>query len=96
MTATIDTNTRDKTARANEALNNPLLSEAFTLLAQSYISGIRACEPKDDVGRYRYTVALNVIDAVQRHLKAVVETGALDAAQSKEFADPPKRWIPRF
>ncbi len=86
----------EKTARANEALSNPILNEAFALLAQSYIAGIRACEPKDDVGRYRYTVALNVIDAVQRHLKSVADTGALDAAQAREFVDPPKRWIPRF
>ncbi|MBL8630718.1 MAG: hypothetical protein JNM81_13865 [Rhodospirillaceae bacterium] len=88
--------TSEKTARANEALANPVLQEAFALLAQSYIAGIRACAPKDDLGRYRYTVALNVIDAVQRHLKAVADTGALDAAQMREFAEPPKRWIPRF
>jgi len=86
----------EKAARANEALTNPVLTEAFALLAQSYMSRVKACDPKDDLGRYRYTVALNVLDAVQRHLKTVVETGALEVAQARELADPPKRWIPRF
>lgn len=93
MSAAADT---EKAARANEALTNPALTEAFALLAQSYLSKLRTCEPKDDLGRFRYSVALNVIEAVQRHLKAVVETGALDAAQAAELAAPPKRWVPRF
>jgi hypothetical protein len=86
----------ERAARAQEALNNPLLREAFGLLKDNYIAGIRSCEPKDDLGRYRYTVALNAVDAVERHLKAVVEAGLLDAAQSTEFSTPSRRWIPRF
>jgi hypothetical protein len=86
----------ERAARAQEALNNPLLREAFGLLKDNYIAGIRACEPKDDMGRYRYTVALNTLDAVERHLKAVVDTGLLDAAQTNDLSTPSRRWIPRF
>ena len=92
----IDHTENERAGRAAEALNNPILREAFGLLKDSYIAGIRGCEPKDDQGRYRFTVALNVVDAVHRHLKAVVDTGALSAAQTTELATPPRRWVPRF
>lgn len=87
---------QERAARAKEALNNPLLREAFGALKESYVAGIRLCEPKDDMGRYRFTVALNTVDAVERHLKAVVDTGLLDAAQSAELSTPSRRWVPRF
>ena len=86
----------ERAARAKEALNNPLLREAFGMLKDSYVNSIRTCEPKDDVGRYRYTVALNTVDAVERHLKAVVDTGLLDAATTRDLSTPPRRWVPRF
>jgi|GEM_PF-5952675 len=85
----------ERAARAKELTGHPLLAESFALLRDHYISGIRGCEAKDDLGRYRYTVALNAVDTVERHLKMMVETGALDAAQAREL-DTPRRWVPRF
>ncbi|MDX2143006.1 MAG: hypothetical protein SFV19_06605 [Rhodospirillaceae bacterium] len=93
----MSTNTADDRAmRATEALNNAALREAFTLLKDNYLAALRRCDAKDDLGRYRYAVALNTVDAVERHLRAAVESGALDEAQANEFAERPKRWIPRF
>ncbi len=86
----------ERAARAAEAINNIILREAFGLLKDGYIAGIRTCDPKDDAGRYRFTVALNAVDAVERHLKAVVNTGLLSAAQTSELSTPPRRWVPRF
>jgi hypothetical protein len=95
-TADAEQATIERAARAKEALTNPVLREAFALLKDTYIAGVRGCDPKDDLGRYRYTVALNAVDGVERHLKSAVDTGALTAAQASELAAPPRRWVPRF
>jgi hypothetical protein len=86
----------ERAAHARELLADPLLREALAALSARYLAGIRGCAPKDDLGRYRLTVALNVVDAVERHLRAVVETGVLSEAQGQELAAPKPRWIPRF
>jgi hypothetical protein len=86
----------ERTLRAADALTNPVLREAFTLLRDGYLAALRRCAAKDDLGRYRYAVALNAVDAVERHLRSTVETGALSEAEAGELADPPRRWIPKF
>ena len=71
---------------AHELLQNTMLTEALATLKTIYIeSGLRRCDAKDDLGRFRYTVALDVVDGVTRHLEAVLAAGKLSAQQAREF-----------
>ncbi|MCB2107507.1 MAG: hypothetical protein KDE14_07395 [Rhodobacteraceae bacterium] len=86
----------ERAARAAEAINNPALAEAWTALRDAYLRALRACDAKDDLGRYRMSVALNVVDAVEAHLRAAVTTGQLDDGEAADLATPRRRWIPKF
>lgn len=80
---------------AGEASRNEVLTEAFHLLHEGYIAAMRRCDPKDDLGRYRYSVALDVVDKVQNHLNAIMTVGKLEARKADELAER-NRWIPKF
>lgn len=81
--------------RAREALNNPVIQEALKMLAEAYVKAMRQCDPKDDLGRYRYTVALDVVDAVERHLRHSCEFENIEQAQVTELQTQ-KRFFSRF
>jgi hypothetical protein len=66
------------------------------MLRAAYVAALRGCDAKDDLGRYRCAVALNVVDAVERHLRAAADSGRLDAALTQDLTAPRRRWIPRF
>jgi len=60
-----DVLTREQRAeRAHHLLQDPVLIEGLTALKNTYIAALRQCTAKDDLGRYRYAVALDVIDGV--------------------------------
>jgi hypothetical protein len=71
--------------RAHHLLQDPLLKEALATLAATYTTALRGCAAKDDLGRYRYAVALDVIDGVARHLESVLTLGKLHPRQIQEF-----------
>lgn len=86
----------ERAARAAEALNNPVIAEAWVALRAAYVDALRACDAKDDIGRYRCAVALNVVDAVDAHLRRAVTTGQLGDEAATDLTAPRRRWIPKF
>lgn len=74
--------------RATQLLNEPLLMDAFKALEAIYTAELRKCAPGDDLGRFRYARAIDVIDGVKLHLRDWMARGQLTAKQSQEFRDP--------
>ena len=78
--------TREQRAeRAHKLLEDTLLKESLEAMRLAYVAALRGCTAKDDIGRYRYAVALDVIDGVQRHLETVLVQGKLNPKQGQEF-----------
>jgi hypothetical protein len=78
--------TREQRAeRAHQILQDDLYKESLAALKDVYTNALRGCAAKDDLGRFRYAVALDVIDGVQRHLEAVLVQGKIDPKQGQEF-----------
>lgn len=71
--------------RARQLLQDPILQEALSAMTPAYIAAMRKCDAKDDMGRYRYAVALDVIDGVSRHLETVLALGRLPEKAAQEF-----------
>jgi hypothetical protein len=72
--------------RASDArvlLDNDEFKRALSEYRAGCVEAIRLCRKEDDLGRYRLAVALDVTDAVERHLRAVlsVSQSAIDAAR---------------
>ena len=80
---------------AKAAERNPAIWESFQVLKETYMRQASLCDPKDDLGRYRYLEAYKDIDVVEKHLKAVLHGGKLPQDAQKEFARK-KRLIPTF
>jgi len=78
--------TREQRAeRAHHLLQDAIFKESLETIRAAYVTALRGCTAKDDVGRYRYAVALDVIDGVERHLEAVLTLGKLNPKQGQEF-----------
>lgn len=81
--------TREQRAeRAHNLLQDQLLQESFNVLKDTYTAALRGCNAKDDIGRFRYAVALDVIDGVTRHLTSVLNLGQLNPKAGQEFQTP--------
>src|SRR4051812_22009202 len=74
-----------RAACARHLMQDPILNEGLATLRNTYTTALRHCAAKDDLGRYRYAVALDVIDGVTRHLEAVLALGKLHPRQAQEF-----------
>jgi len=74
-----------RAARAHHLLQDPILTEGLAALKNTYTAALRQCAAKDDLGRYRYAVALDVIDGVTRHLESVLALGKLHPREAVEF-----------
>ena len=61
--------------KSKAILENEVFREAVNLIESSLIMKARACDARDDIGRYRYITALNVLDGVIQHLKVTAELG---------------------
>jgi hypothetical protein len=75
-----------KAARAQELLDNEVLSEAFESLEKSYVAAWRTTTIDDTAGREKLFVAINIIAKVRDHLASVVANGRLAEAELRELA----------
>tara|TARA_R110002020_G_scaffold48382_1_gene137964 strand:+ start:482 stop:751 length:270 start_codon:yes stop_codon:yes gene_type:complete len=80
---------------AKDAQRNPVIWESFEVLKKTYMQQASLCDPKDDLGRYRYLEAYKDIDVVERHLRAVLHGGQLTTEQQHNFKRK-KKFIPTF
>jgi hypothetical protein len=84
-----------KALRAQELLDNELLSEAFAGLEDSYTAAWRGTKIDDVSGREKLFLAVNIVGKVRDHLNAVAANGKLAQAELKELAQVAER-IRRF
>ena len=80
-----------KATRAQDLLDNELLSEAFKDLEHSYTSAWRATGIDEVGAREKLFLAINIVGKVRDHLVAVVTNGKLAQAQLKELAQVAER-----
>jgi len=80
-----------KAARAQDLLDNELLSEAFKGLEDNYTSAWRATGIDDVAAREKLFLAINIVGKVRDHLTAVVTNGKLAQAELKELAQTAER-----
>ena len=72
-----------KALRAQELIDNDLLTEAFATLEQNYVAAWRATTIEDVSGREKLFLAINIVGKVRDHLNAVVANGKLAQAELK-------------
>ena len=77
--------------RAQELLDNELLSDAFKGLEESYTSAWRATAIDDVAAREKLFLAINIVGKVRDHLTSIVAGGKLAQAELKEIARTAER-----
>lgn len=77
--------------RAQELLDNELLTEAFKALEESYASAWRTTAIDDVQGREKLFIAINIVGKVRDHLNAAVANGRLAQAELAELARTAER-----
>lgn len=82
--------------KADALLKDPVMIDAWEGLRRAYVAAMRQCDVKDDLGRYRYTVALAVIDGVSAHLQTVVARGHISEKQQQAFQSSAREKIARI
>lgn len=80
-----------KALRAQELLDNELLTEAFATLEANYTSAWRATTIDDVSGREKLFLAINIVGKVRDHLMTIVANGKLAQAELKELAQIAER-----
>ena len=80
-----------KALRAQELLENEILSEAFNGLEDTYTAAWRATTIDDVGGREKLFLAINIAGKVRDHLTAIVANGKLAQAELKELAQVAER-----
>lgn len=80
-----------KAMRAQELLDNELLSDAFKGLEESYTSAWRATAIDDVAAREKLFLAINIVGKVRDHLTSIVAGGKLAQAELKEIARTAER-----
>ena len=80
-----------KAMRAQDLLDNELLSEAFKGLEDSYTSAWRATGIEDVATREKLFLAINIVGKVRDHLMSVLTNGKLAQAELKELARTAER-----
>ena len=80
-----------KAVRAQELLDNELLTETFKTLEDNYASAWRSTVIDDVAGREKLFLAINIAGKVRDHLNAVVANGKLAHAELKELAQIAER-----
>src|SRR3954468_2518378 len=66
-----------KALRAQELLDNAVLTEAFKVLEENYTAAWRATTIEDVPAREKLFLAINIVGKVHDHLSAVVANGKL-------------------
>jgi hypothetical protein len=80
-----------KAVRAQELLDNELLTETFKTLEENYASAWRSTVIDDVAGREKLFLAINIVGKVHNHLNAVIANGKLAKAELKELAQIAER-----
>jgi hypothetical protein len=80
-----------KALRAQDLLENELLSEAFKELEDNYTAAWRATRIDDVGAREKLFLAINIVGKVRDHLTAIVTNGKLAQAELKELAQVAER-----
>src|SRR5579872_2328258 len=80
-----------KARRAQDLLDNELLSEAFKGLEDSYTSAWRSTAIDDVAAREKLFLAINIVGKVRDHLTAIITNGKLALAELKELARTAER-----
>jgi hypothetical protein len=80
-----------KAARAQELLDNELLSEAFKGLEDNYTMAWRSTAIDDVAAREKLFLAINIVGKVRDHLTAIITNGKLAQAELKELARTAER-----
>lgn len=81
----------DRKARAEALLRDELIVEAFETLEREYLNAFKTSGPNDAQARERAYALLHGLEAVQRHLRSVVEDGKVAQRQLDEAIQPQKR-----
>lgn len=66
-----------KGQEAKDLLENPIFVEAFDVLEREYLKAWRQSKPADEEERERLWLAVGILDEIKRHLRVVVENGAM-------------------
>jgi hypothetical protein len=80
-----------KAVRAQELLDDELLTGCFRTLEEDYVSAWRSTAIGDVAGREKLFLAINIVGKVRDHLNAVVANGKLAQAELKELAQVAER-----
>src|SRR4051812_4961077 len=80
-----------KALRAQQLLDNELLSDAFTGLEDNYTASWRATTIDDVAAREKLFLAINVVGKVRDHLVAIVANGKLAQAELKDLSQVAER-----
>jgi hypothetical protein len=80
-----------RAVRAQELLDNELLTEAFRGLEENYTAAWRASTIDDVAAREKLFLAINIVGKVRDHLNAIVANGKLAQAELKELAQTAER-----
>ena len=80
-----------RATRAQELLDDELLSDAFSALEDSYVSAWRTTAIDDMAAREKLFLAINIVGKVRNHLAAAVANGKLAQAELKELAQLAER-----
>jgi hypothetical protein len=80
-----------KARRAQELLDDELLSEAFNGLEYTYTAAWRATTIDDFGAREKLFLAINIVGKVRDHLTAIVTNGKLAQAELKELMQAAER-----
>ncbi|MDP1868269.1 hypothetical protein [Bradyrhizobium sp.] len=80
-----------RAVRAQQLLDDEILSEAFALLEENYTAAWRATTIDDVGAREKLFLAINVVGKVRDHLGVVVANGKLAKAELKELSQVTER-----
>jgi hypothetical protein len=80
-----------RAVRAQELLDNELLTEAFGGLEENYTAAWRASVIEDISAREKLFLAINIVGKVRDHLSAIVANGKLAQAELKDLAQTAER-----
>jgi hypothetical protein len=80
-----------KAIRAQDLLDNELLTEAFKGLEDNYTAAWRATTIDDIGAREKLFLAINIVGKVRDHLAAVLANGKLAQAELKQLAQTAER-----
>ena len=83
--------TAAKAVRAQDLLDNELLSQSFKGLEDTYAAAWRATGIEDVGAREKLFLAVNIVGKVRDHLIAIVTNGKLAQAELKELAQVAER-----